>query len=976
MSSPIFDQGTGKRYGQKLLDNIFYGVNFKDDRNFRGSYHAIASIINVILVIPQIVVSFISSGSTALIIRLVVAFVVALLYFIFSFLTSKRQAERVKDKISAKDQVFNAVMFCYNTVPMKLVHFLCAFLTPAFFALSQYWNDLRGFPIVFIMMQTSAVLRQIDSSMSKYTPVSHYEPGLSAAVYSAACLGISFASVIAAEVLYCIYPFLLAFGFLPQAVCGLYAYTDMVTKMVQLPVNALMSAFTGAVMIASFVIQPIEAAAGLVLVCLGQFSFWKKTGFKIAVQTLFSAGQLAFAIVVRILKPSLLTTVITKTIDKDILHYIALGISGGYSVVLIITNWITQTKMHKTGRSNVVSTIINYFAYLPGLAIAAICFIEMLQNAGTPSVDYKYLYSFGTQIATGYAFFNPQILLYGTIIGSAITFGITNTEFTCVGVIIGVAIVNTIYRFQQSVRFYYHMQKLAFKHKETGWQRAFYMIRHLLWVYNTIIMLICSALDLPILPIGGTPLLIPNHFHPRSFFVTKQTTSHYKENSQQLDALTAESVERKDDIILYNSTVKNLCGKTSAESKGFRKIIAANPAQIGDVYLMMQGKQVVFLQNLGRNCFGTSSEYQVQALETKETSCHTLERTCLERYFEYVCKENGLNEQFLGTSPMMSGSKVVERTSSQTSNQPKALAPGLKKQPVTLGSNNRNQNQTQNRLPTNIPQLTSSWLPKYQGFTSMNSFDTSEFSLKGLFNSKDILEDVSRTFLGVLSLKLQLNSSITQQYQKETSNQKAEKLLSEINPNCSKQIKIAIKTIMNDVKNQPLDLLCEDDFQKAFENCSKRIKDKSTQDLVQHSFRLAAWYGVQQIPMGDSLPQSMSEIQELLQQAKKIFIGVPNSAEWRQELQSAQNDKLFTISSGPYALQYSLSQVRWHIFRIPSYYYQMVWSSVQADLIVFNSSDDERFSVQSLPACVRNLLCEAAPAPYGYPLIQYGEGTI
>eukprot|EP00768_Dysnectes_brevis_P005329 gnl/Dysnectes_brevis/3815_a4913_685.p1 GENE.gnl/Dysnectes_brevis/3815_a4913_685~~gnl/Dysnectes_brevis/3815_a4913_685.p1 ORF type:complete len:887 (+),score=163.96 gnl/Dysnectes_brevis/3815_a4913_685:31-2661(+) len=58
----------------------------------------------------------------------------------------------------------------------------------------------------------------------------------------------------------------------------------------------------------------------------------------------------------------------------------------------------------------------------------------------------------------------------------------------------------------------------------------------------------------------------------------------------------------------------------------------------------------------------------------------------------------------------------------------------------------------------------------------------------------------------------------------------------------------------------------------------------------------------------------------------------------------------------------------WHVIRLPGCLLDSVWSGVALDVSFFGSSDEERFGVQSLPAAVRNLVGEAAPGPWGYPL--------
>lgn len=88
---------------------------------------------------------------------------------------------------------------------------------------------------------------------------------------------------------------------------------------------------------------------------------------------------------------------------------------------------------------------------------------------------------------------------------------------------------------------------------DNGWQKSFYKARAVLWIYNTLIMLICCAVDYSILPIGGIPLLVPFYPHPRCFFVTEYNLRKYG-GKTRMESQSAESVERSDDIVIYKST--------------------------------------------------------------------------------------------------------------------------------------------------------------------------------------------------------------------------------------------------------------------------------------------------------------------------------------------------------------------------------------------------------------------------------------
>lgn len=92
MSSPVFDNGTGRRFAQKVLDNILYGINIKDERNFTKNAHIISSIINVLFSLIQIGTSLIPArlGIISFVIPVATGFVISTIYLILSFVPKQR----------------------------------------------------------------------------------------------------------------------------------------------------------------------------------------------------------------------------------------------------------------------------------------------------------------------------------------------------------------------------------------------------------------------------------------------------------------------------------------------------------------------------------------------------------------------------------------------------------------------------------------------------------------------------------------------------------------------------------------------------------------------------------------------------------------------------------------------------------------------------------------------------------------------
>jgi len=62
----------------------------KDERNFSTKMHVLASVVNVALIIPSIVIAFLGNSFEILIAQIIASCLVSLLYFVFSFMPKKR----------------------------------------------------------------------------------------------------------------------------------------------------------------------------------------------------------------------------------------------------------------------------------------------------------------------------------------------------------------------------------------------------------------------------------------------------------------------------------------------------------------------------------------------------------------------------------------------------------------------------------------------------------------------------------------------------------------------------------------------------------------------------------------------------------------------------------------------------------------------------------------------------------------------
>lgn len=169
-------------------------------------------------------------------------------------------------------------------------------------------------------------------------------------------------------------------------------------------------------------------------------------------------------------------------------------------------------------------------------------------------------------------------------------------------------------------------------------------------------------------------------------------------------------------------------------------------------------------------------------------------------------------------------------------------------------------------------------------------------------------------------------------------------------------------------------------FGEDASNMSSLLSNDEKEYLVivgQKAFQRSIEIAVQALSMGDSLPSTVAEMHTLIvNQCATVLISTIGTAEWVAAIQEKQYTRLFTVKEGPRVYAYSLGSVAWSVFCYPGYACEMTWNVVQTDLLVFGSSDEERFSVQSLPSVLRNVMSEAAVGPFGYPLKSYGVGSL
>ncbi|OQR81302.1 pecanex 4 [Thraustotheca clavata] len=148
-------------------------------------------------------------------------------------------------------------------------------------------------------------------------------------------------------------------------------------------------------------------------------------------------------------------------------------------------------------------------------------------------------------------------------------------------------------------------------------------------------------------------------------------------------------------------------------------------------------------------------------------------------------------------------------------------------------------------------------------------------------------------------------------------------------------------------------------------------------DVVVRAYRLAVKLGFDKFAEGEiDIYDSPEEIEALIAQYQnKWYIGPKNSLVWKRHIKTSR-PYLFALSKnnqGDYISNiYTLCTQDATIVSINRAACEGIWAGLGIELLYMTNDDDERFSIQSNPQLLRNLLVQSADPPLGYPVFCTG----
>ncbi|OQR85632.1 pecanex-like protein 4 [Achlya hypogyna] len=162
-------------------------------------------------------------------------------------------------------------------------------------------------------------------------------------------------------------------------------------------------------------------------------------------------------------------------------------------------------------------------------------------------------------------------------------------------------------------------------------------------------------------------------------------------------------------------------------------------------------------------------------------------------------------------------------------------------------------------------------------------------------------------------------------------------------------------------------------------------------EIVVRAYRLAVKLGLDKFAEGDvDLYDSPEELEATIQYYKtKWYIGPPNTtmhvhrprveASWGHYV-STNRPNLFALTKNAngkiMSTIYTLGRQDATVVAVNRAACEGTWHGLALELLYMANDDDERFSIQSNPQLLRNLLVQAADPPMGYPVYSTGPVVI
>lgn len=800
---PVFDEGSGALFCQKFLDHLLFGITIRSTGNFGGAVYAIASLINLIPLVVAVVFSQFPRRIWSLVTSLVLSLCLSVTYGLLA-----RAGERYKrsSKVGSRGGVsstrrcptagaIGAVLFPVNKGPcVQAAIQLLALSLAVIFHIAVYFGVAERWVGVFVAMLWVPALRGLDSAMNVFTPAQLFECSFTNLFYTFCVFipNIIFLSdkpreLVAQDikwfnVAYALIPPLSFFGVLPQFRCLLLYVIDLICRIVKL------STFGGwsillfpSVLLAIVGTNFLSFVPGVFFVLMNvKYGTLKSYTARIFIRFAFAilAAVASITIFCLLLLADIhispLPSQIVTMWSSHIKFFVPLGIGAGCYLLFQLGSLFARKR-------RIQSRIYAIINHISGVAILILGIFDGIVSISsyTQSTKESSLMTLNLEAGTIHALSllhltvsactDPAALYVSLLLGGLIltivqfALGSSSNNFSslplelrpanlpaiAVSALVGAVADGFLHRLTVGINMYISVAKFAFSKPRTGWRKVMLYLLPILIPWNMLVLVLSSLLNIPPLPIGGTPILVPSYPRYSQFFYSSVdinlTFGDYMKTvvSTILDNDGRLKPEDTDDIMFYDSALQSLSGwsqdmsseasfcclfrsKLDSGALGTQGTILPLLTPIGyggmrpgDVVVLLSGKNMLILRSMGMLSFATGILCNVTALETKETSCHTVERVSLEELY------NAATRRERKAKP---GKKAAtEMQASVTSPNAEALEHAdVAVNPVASG-----------RKSASASTRKWYWLPRYKFSLMTDDYTYQDYSLAGVFSHPD-----------------------------------------------------------------------------------------------------------------------------------------------------------------------------------------------------------------------------------------------
>lgn len=811
---PVFDEGSGSLFCQKFLDHLLFGITIRSTGNSNGTVYAIVSLINLIPLVIALVFSQFPGRIWSLVTSLVLSLCLSVTYGLLGRAGERhRRSARGQGKSKRRcpsPGAVGAVLLPVNKSPcVQAAIQLIALLLATIFYIAVYFGVAERWAGVFMAMLWIPALRGLDSAMNVFAPAQLFECSFTNLLYTF-CIFIpsliflsdkpsasAARGIMWFNVAYALVPPLSFFGILPQFRCLLLYILDLSCRLVKLPTFGGWSILLfPSILLAIIGTSFLSFIPGIFFVIMNiKYGTLRSYTARIFVRFFLAILAATASIVIFCLFTlanlhiNPLPEHVVTMWSSHIKFIIPLGIGAGcylffqigslFSRKLRIQSRIYVIINHIFGVAILVLGVFDGFVSISSYTRAINRTSLMHLDIDTGTIHALSLLHLTISACTDPAALYVSLMLGGLILtvvqlamGSSshsfdpLPLELRPASLPAVGIsaLIGAVADGFLHRLTVGINLYISVAKFAFAKPRKGWRKITLYLLPILLPWNLLVLILSSLLNIPPLPIGGMPILLPSYPRYSQFFYSSAdvnlTFGDYMKTvvSTILDTDGRVKPEDTDDILFYDSALQSLSGwsqdmrseasfcslfrsKLDSGALGTQGVILPlltsvgyGGMRMGDIVVLLSDKHMLILRSMGMLSFATGVLCNVTALETKETSCHTAERVSLEELY------NAATRHKFKANAEKKKNKTKTTTQMQASITPSNVE--------TLKHVETNtQSASSDRRSTSSSTRKWYWLPRYKFSLTIDDYTYQDYSLAGVFSYPDSRRGLADMFL-------------------------------------------------------------------------------------------------------------------------------------------------------------------------------------------------------------------------------------